>query len=108
MLLPRSHAWTPVQKWLIAGGALIAVGLCATFTYHYEGHNRGPPEAAFFGTWEKFDPVMLPEGGSYYSFKPDHSDDSFIMVARPRRFRRAGLVGDHIDIGAFELQAART
>ena len=87
--MPRSHAWTPLQKWLIVLGALIAAASCAAVIYQYERHFRGPTDAAFVGTWEEFihDPWVPPvAGGSYTSFKPDHTYERFIMVSRPGGF----------------------
>jgi hypothetical protein len=89
MLIPRSHAWTPLQKWLIIGSAVAVLALCAAFIYQYERHFRGPTEAVFVGTWQEF--VHDPwgpgvAGGSYTSFKPDHTYEQFIMVSRPGGF----------------------
>ncbi len=44
MLLPRSHAWTPLQKWIIASAVLFAVTGFGAVVYVYERDYRGPPK----------------------------------------------------------------
>jgi hypothetical protein len=82
MLLPRSYAWTPLQKWLIVTAAVLVVAAAAASIYYYERHYRGPSDTVFVGTWQEFD-ESLPDGGWYYTFNSDHSYDSFLMVPRP-------------------------
>lgn len=50
--MPRSHAWTTPQKWLITFGGALAIMVVATIVYRYERYHRGPSESAFFGTWK--------------------------------------------------------
>ena len=52
MLFSRSHAWTPAQRWLIAGAVILGLVSFGTFIYSYERYQRGPTESVFFGTWE--------------------------------------------------------
>ena len=68
MLLPRTHAWTPAQRWLIialVASALVSVG---ALVYSYERYHRGPSETVLYGTWQ----VPL-EGVDdvYLQFNPD-------------------------------------
>jgi hypothetical protein len=72
MLLPRSYAWTPLQKWLIVTAAVLVVAAAAASIYYYERHYRGPSDTVFVGTWQEVD-VSLPDGACYYTFKSDHS-----------------------------------
>jgi len=44
MLLPRTHAWTPLQKWMIACTVLFAVTGFGAVVYVYERDYRGPPK----------------------------------------------------------------
>jgi hypothetical protein len=50
MLLPRSHAWTPLQKWLIVTIAIVALALCGAGIYIYERSCR-VTDAVLVGTW---------------------------------------------------------
>jgi hypothetical protein len=40
MLFPRTHAWTPLQKWLIVTTAITLIALCGAGIYYYERHSR--------------------------------------------------------------------
>src|SRR5438067_4093814 len=80
MLLPRSHAWTPLQKWLLISASLVALAACGVGIYWYERYYREPTEAAFFGTWEIRDPIF-PETPLYYDFKPDHTYHLFGIIS---------------------------
>jgi hypothetical protein len=44
MLMPRAHAWTPLQKWIIASAVLFAVTGFGAVVYMYERDHRGPPK----------------------------------------------------------------
>jgi hypothetical protein len=66
MLFPRSHAWTPLQKWFVAMAAVFAIAILAAVVYGYERYYRGPNESALFGTWSEGD-------DSYYRFYPNHN-----------------------------------
>ena len=69
MLLPRSHARTPLQKWLIVSAAVAILLMCGVGIYWYECYYRGATERALFGTWEQ----LTDDGRSYYALKPDHT-----------------------------------
>jgi hypothetical protein len=58
MLLPRTHAWTPKQRWLIIVVVATALVSFGTLVYSYERYHRGPSETVLFGTWDL--------GGDYY------------------------------------------
>ena len=44
MLLPRSHAWTPLRKWLIVSATIVGLVVCCACIYNYERYHRGPGE----------------------------------------------------------------
>ena len=44
MLYPRSYAWTPLQKCIIATGVLLALAAFGSVVYVYERDYRGPPK----------------------------------------------------------------
>jgi hypothetical protein len=73
MLLPRSHAWTPLQRWLITATVVLAIVSFGTLVYSYERYHRGPSESALFGTWEDTTPAM--DSVAYYRFNADHTFD---------------------------------
>ena len=78
MLFPRPHSWTPRQKRLIAGGAIMAVIVFGVLVYSYERYHRGPSESALFGTWETtwFDSPEL----YYLQFR---ADQTFSVYSSP-------------------------
>ncbi len=51
MLIPRTNAWTRLQKGLIVGASIALIALCASGVYICERFYRGPTEDVFFGTW---------------------------------------------------------
>ncbi len=69
MLLPRSHAWTPFQKWLIVGTAITVLALCTVAIYYYERHSR-TSDSVLVGTW-RFPP--LDSGDVYFHLNSDHT-----------------------------------
>jgi hypothetical protein len=75
MLIPRSHAWTPPQRYLLIGVAGIAVVAFGALVYSYERHYRGPSRAALVGTWQDMTPGMDSDIATYYRFKPDGTFD---------------------------------
>jgi hypothetical protein len=50
MLLPRSRTWTPLQKRLIIGAAVVALALCGVGVYTYERYYR-VTDSVLVGTW---------------------------------------------------------
>ncbi len=71
MLFPRSHAWTPRQKWLLTTIVCLALVTVGTLVYVYERYHRGPSESALFGTWEA---TSYAAGAPiYYQFRSDHA-----------------------------------
>ena len=69
MQFPRSHAWTPLQKWLIVGAELLSLAMVGVLIYSYERYHRGPTDSILCGTWQQ-DTDDTP---IYYRFKPDHT-----------------------------------
>jgi hypothetical protein len=69
MLLPRSYAWTPLQKWLIVGTAVAVLALGGMAIYHYERHSR-TNDSVLVGTWA-FPP--LGGGDMYFRLNSDHT-----------------------------------
>lgn len=69
--MPRAHAWTRSQRWLII--ASTAVGLCALAIgiYGYERYHRGPTDSVFVGTWQMEGLCM--DCTFYWRLQPDHS-----------------------------------
>ena|SRR5437868_5448577 len=76
MLFPRSHTWTRIQRWLIAGAVLVGLMAFSALVYSYERHHRGPDESFFVGTWRgEYVPHSLylgPREASVH-FSPDHT-----------------------------------
>jgi hypothetical protein len=52
MLFPRTHSWSPVQKWLIVVAAGCALIGGSVLVYHFERGHRLPADDILFGTWE--------------------------------------------------------
>jgi hypothetical protein len=73
MLLPRSHSWTPLQKWLILGGLIGVMVVFSGFVYVYERHYRGPTDNVLFGTWQRCEDLFGVHGCSYYRLDSDHT-----------------------------------
>src|SRR5207248_6377608 len=73
MLLPRSHAWTPLQKWLIVAAVVTALALCATAICYYERHSR-VTDSVLVGTW-RFPPLGSED--IYFRLNPDHTFRAF-------------------------------
>jgi hypothetical protein len=111
MLLPRSYAWTPLQKWLITGTAVAILALCSVAIYQYERHSR-TTDSVLVGTWA-FPPVG--GGDMYFRLDSDHTfrvfsddlgenDSTFrglwfgggdFVYFRRRTFDRDGFLNDH-------------
>jgi hypothetical protein len=69
MLLPHSHAWTPFQKWLIVGTAIMLIVFAAAGIYYYERHSR-TTDSVLVGTW-RFPPLMGDD--VYFRLDADHT-----------------------------------
>lgn len=70
MQIPRSHAWSPLQKRLIVAGVAAGLVCLGSGINIYERYYRGPSDSVLFGTWyNPYDssPVIC------YDFKPDHT-----------------------------------
>jgi hypothetical protein len=52
MLIPRSHALTATQKWLVVGAVILGAAVLSTLIYTYERYYRGLGESALYGTWQ--------------------------------------------------------
>ena len=55
MLIPRTHAWTPFQKWLIVATAMMLLAFCGAGISYYERHSR-TTDSVLVGTW-RFPPL---------------------------------------------------
>ena len=68
MLIPRSHAWTPVQKLLLGFSVVLGLTTVVALVYIYERDQRGLREDALVGTW-----VHQPANSEslYYDFRRD-------------------------------------
>jgi hypothetical protein len=69
MLFPRTHAWSPVQKWLIVGAAVCALIGASVLVYHFERDHRLPDDSILFGTWETRSNITT----DWMTLKPDHT-----------------------------------
>jgi hypothetical protein len=78
MLLPRSYALTPIQRWLIAAGVALFLVALGTLVYTYERYHRGPGESAFYGTW--LDPMFAYDEISYWEFRSDHTFTILMLI----------------------------
>ena len=50
MLIPRSHAWTAVQKLLLGFSVVLGLTIVVALVYIYERDQRGLREDALIGT----------------------------------------------------------
>src|ERR1700730_15843498 len=70
MLISRSHAWSPSQKWLIAAGVAVGLACLTAGAFVFEHYYGLPSDSVLVGTWynpEDSSPVLC------YDFKPDHT-----------------------------------
>jgi hypothetical protein len=70
MLIPRSHAWSPSQKRLIAAGIVAGLACVSAGIYLFERYHGLPSDSVLFGTWYNpgdSSPALC------YDFKPDHT-----------------------------------
>ena len=74
MLMPRSHAWTPLQKWLILACIVVVLGAFSIAVYKYERYYRGPSDDVLVGTW-RFPP--LGDDDIYFHLSSDHTFRAF-------------------------------
>src|ERR1700726_4983412 len=74
MLFPRSHAWTPLQKWLIISSVVILVAAFSMVVYTYERHYRGPSDEVLVGTW-RFPGL---DEDIYFPLRSDHTFRAFL------------------------------
>jgi hypothetical protein len=72
MLFPKSHVWTPRQRWLIAGAVVAGLVGFSALVYSYERYYRGPDDSFFVGTW-RGELDCMGENRVGYRFKPDHT-----------------------------------
>ena len=75
MLLPKSHAWTRKQRWLIAASVAFGIIAFGALVYSYERYYRGPDDSFFVGTW-RGEEDSIGETRIGYRFKPDHTYES--------------------------------
>src|SRR6266705_2724212 len=78
MLLPRSHAWTRMQRWLIAGGVVAGLAAFSVLVYTYEHYYRGPDDTVLVGTWRGEYVNTLGDNRTGYRFKPDHTYEELL------------------------------
>jgi hypothetical protein len=79
MLFPRSYAWTPRQRWLIAAAVIAGVVAFSALIYSYERYYRGPDYSFFIGTW-RGELECLSEYRTGYRFRPDHTYEERHML----------------------------
>jgi hypothetical protein len=89
MLFPRSHAWTPRQRWLIAAAVIAGVVAFSALVYSYERYYRGPDYSFFIGTW-RGELECLGEYRTGYRFKPDHTYEERHMLGNEELWAPAG------------------
>lgn len=103
MLLPRIHAWTRKQKWLIVASVVVVLGAFAAAVYTYERYHRGPTDSVFFGTWQM--QGMCIDCDFYLTLQPDHNALGFTeaepddrrLDGRGRWYAGGGLLVVHYD-----------
>jgi hypothetical protein len=78
MLFSQSHAWTPGQRWLIAGAVVAGLVVFSALVYSYEHHYRRPDESFFVGTWRGEFVNALSNYQPGYRFKADHTYEQLI------------------------------
>jgi hypothetical protein len=71
MLIPRTHAWTRKQRWLVVTSVVVALSVLAAAVYAYERHHRGPTDAVFVGLWQM--EGMCMDCTFYFLLQPDHT-----------------------------------
>lgn len=72
MLFPYSHAWTPLQKWLIVASGIASISLLSTLVCHFERYYGLPDDSVFVGTW-RGEADYMGENRIGFRFKPDHT-----------------------------------
>jgi hypothetical protein len=70
MLIPRSHAWTRRQRWLVIASAVVALAALGALVYGYERYYRGPSESVFIGTWQR---SQAGDSATFVKFGADHT-----------------------------------
>src|SRR5712692_2667434 len=89
MLFPLPHAWTPRQRWLIAGAVVAGLVAFSALVYSYEHYYRGPDDSFFLGTW-RGELECLGENRTGYRFKPDHTYQERLMFGDSESWVQAG------------------
>ena len=89
MLIPRSHVWTPLQKWLIVSAVVVCVVAFSALVYSYERNHRGPNDSFFVGTW-RGELGCLGENRTGYRFKADHTYEERDMIGDAESWHPAG------------------
>jgi hypothetical protein len=51
-MLPRTHAWSRWQKWLIIAASIMLTALAGVGVCIYERYYRGPSDSGLVGTWQ--------------------------------------------------------
>src|SRR5438874_11233645 len=80
MLFPRSHAWTPLQKWIITGTVFAGLVVLSTLVYTYERYYRGPDDTFFVGTWRGKCTDLQINGPVGFRFKANHTYEDLMPV----------------------------
>ena len=70
-MLPRTHAWSRTQKWLVISAAALGIAALGTSVFVYERYYRGPGEDILYGDWEAID--FLAGDTIYFRFRPDQT-----------------------------------
>jgi hypothetical protein len=74
MMFPRSHIWSPFQKWLVAAGIVAGVVCVSAAIYAFEHYYGLPSDSVLVGTWQ-FPP--LGGGNLYFQLNSDHTFSVF-------------------------------
>ena len=74
MLLPRSHPWTALQKWLIVATGAAGIFLVSLVVYRFERYHGLPDDSVFVGTW-RGEANYTGESRMEFRFRPDHTYD---------------------------------
>lgn len=51
-MLPRTHAWSRRQKWLVIATSIVLIALAGVCIYGYEHYYRRPSDSVLVGTWQ--------------------------------------------------------
>ena len=70
-MLPRTHAWSRRQKWVIIAGSVVLIALAGVGIYVYERYYRGPSDSVLVGTWQMEDNCI--DCTHWITLQPNHN-----------------------------------